>query len=118
MTALLLVAGGLGALGRVEVAWLLERRGLGPRATTVVNLVGALAAGIALATTDTAVGTGRILTVGFLGGFTTFSTWMLEATTEDRPAWTTTLLVPRPWRRSRSSSFAGSCEPDRVSQIV
>ena len=68
------LAGSLGALARWRVALLLA-----PRGTLAVNLTGAFVAG---AVTGAGVGTTALLIVGtgFLGGYTTFSTWMVERT--------------------------------------
>ena len=89
------LAGGLGALARFELGGVVLRRtGSGrPWGTVVVNLVGSLALGVV-------VGLGRrqaispqtleVVATGFLGGFTTFSTWMMETldlVDGDTPAW-------------------------------
>lgn len=78
-TALLVVlAGAVGAVARADVAALGRRRGWPPGlATGLVNVLGAAALGVVVATT-----TGNLRTVlggGLLGAFTTFSTWMVEA---------------------------------------
>jgi CrcB protein len=68
------LAGSLGAVLRWQAA-----RRLAPRGTVFVNLTGAFAAGVV-------AGAGASSTVlliagtGFLGGYTTFSTWMVERT--------------------------------------
>lgn len=73
------LAGGLGAVARLELASLVARtsnHGF-PLGTLAVNTSGAFLTGLA-------VGSGlggsvdRVLVTGFLGGFTTFSTWMIE----------------------------------------
>lgn len=79
------LAGGVGACLRwLVTAWLDQsrRRGTG---TGVVNLLGAFALGVVVALADL----GRIdsswalvLGTGFLGAFTTFSTWMIETLEE------------------------------------
>ena len=85
MTWLLIgVMGALGALARYGVSGIVQRRWKTtfPVGTLVVNLTGALAAGLLLG-----FSTGRSVPdlalvaagVGFLGGYTTFSTWMVEA---------------------------------------
>ena len=68
------VAGSLGAYLRWRAALLLA-----PRGTLAVNLTGAFAAGVL---TGAGVGATALLIVGtgFLGGYTTFSTWMVERT--------------------------------------
>ena len=67
-------AGSLGAYLRWQAA-----RRLAPRGTLFVNLTGAFAAGVVA---GAGVGTTALLIVGtgFLGGYTTFSTWMVERT--------------------------------------
>ena len=68
------VAGSLGALARWRVGlW------LAPRGTLAVNLTGAFVAGVV---TGADVGSTALLIAGtgFLGGYTTFSTWMVERT--------------------------------------
>jgi CrcB protein len=66
--------GSLGAYARWRITL-----ALAPRGTLVVNLAGAFAAGVL-----TGAGAGStallILGTGFLGAFTTFSTWMVERT--------------------------------------
>jgi fluoride exporter len=81
----LAMAGGLGAAARYILdTWVQARAGKDfPWGTTAVNLSGAFLAGIVAGW----VGSGgesdlaAILSVGFLGAFTTFSTWMVEAVT-------------------------------------
>jgi CrcB protein len=63
---LLALAGGLGASARVLVASRLPI----PYGTLAVNLSGAFALGL--------LGNSFILGTGFVGAYTTFSTWMLE----------------------------------------
>jgi CrcB protein len=82
VTALLVAVGGaLGALSRYGVGALLGGRAF-PWATLTVNVIGSLALGYVLggpATRwDPAVAT--TVTVGFLGAFTTFSTFSGETT--------------------------------------
>lgn len=81
MTAMMIaVAGGLGAALRVGVGMAVyrshhERLSLG---TAVVNLSGAFAYGALLGSGVS--GPGTDVTLGFLAGFTTFSTWIIEVT--------------------------------------
>lgn len=80
----LLLAGGLGGLARYEVAGLVHRQtgAARPWGTVTVNLSGALALGLlaGLHTAGTvADGLVTVAGTGFLGGFTTFSTWMVES---------------------------------------
>jgi fluoride exporter len=74
------VAGGLGALGRFVVDGTIAARAGRefPFGTLVVNLTGAFALGILV---GAAVGGDayRLEGTGFLGGYTTFSTWMFES---------------------------------------
>jgi fluoride exporter len=73
----------LGALGAVA-RFLLDgavsaRAGRGfPLGTLVVNLTGAFALGL-LVGLATSADSMRLLGTGFLGGYTTFSTWMFES---------------------------------------
>lgn len=73
------VAGSLGALARYLVTGAIHRivRVDFPSGTAFVNLVGALSIGIVLGSGDPP-STWTVVSLGFLGGFTTFSTWMLE----------------------------------------
>lgn len=73
------LAGGVGALCRYVVTGLVQRWSGSdlPLGTAAVNLAGALALG---ATAGSDLGsTGLALAGGFLAGFTTFSTWMVES---------------------------------------
>ncbi len=78
-----LVAGGLGAVARYEVIGAVQRLVKDPRpwGTFVVNVTGAalggLAAGAVAAGTLTA-SQASIAATGFIGGYSTFSTWMVE----------------------------------------
>ncbi len=70
--------GGLGAVARVWATQTGETRlpGGAPMATALINVGGAAAIGVVVATTgDIGV---LLLGSGLLGGFTTFSTWMVE----------------------------------------
>lgn len=70
---------GAGALARWELGgWLLQRTSpTWPWGTLAVNLVGSFATG-ALAETAVSGRWSTLAGAGFLGGFTTFSTWMVE----------------------------------------
>ena len=74
------IAGGLGAVGRYLVGAAVSLRfgGHFPLGTFVVNISGAFALGLltGMAPSTDAM---RILGLGLLGGYTTFSTWMLES---------------------------------------
>jgi CrcB protein len=74
---LMAVAGGLGALLRFEISSRVSRHGHFPFGTLVVNTTGAIVTGFAAAN-GLAPAVHAILVTGFLGGFTTFSTWMVE----------------------------------------
>jgi len=81
-TVLIGLLGSVGALARFELARTIQRRSLsGERTTMLINIAGALALGLIVGIDrrteiypDLLAG----LTVGFLGGFTTFSTWMID----------------------------------------
>lgn len=72
------VLGGVGATTRVWVTQVGETRirGGAPMATALINIAGAAAIGVVVAIS----GDIGVLVVGggLLGGFTTFSTWMVE----------------------------------------
>jgi len=71
--------GALGALARFRVGVAVSARVPGdfPSGTLVVNLTGAFALGI-LTGVDVSHRVAFILGSGFMGGYTTFSTWMVE----------------------------------------
>lgn len=82
MIALLVaVGGGLGAVARWGIASLIPKAEGGfPVGITIVNTVGSFLLGIvvgSVASSQALVSTEPI-TIGFLGGFTTFSTWMVD----------------------------------------
>ncbi len=72
-------AGSIGALARYILSGTLQRRTGShiPVGTAAVNLIGALALGavVGAASIPSLL---ELAVVGFLGGFTTFSTWMVE----------------------------------------
>jgi fluoride exporter len=81
--AALAVAGAFGAVARYLLDAMVTRRGSGawPRGTALVNVLGSLLLGVLVgvsanralpANLELAVG------AGFLGAFTTFSTWMVQ----------------------------------------
>lgn len=72
-----LLAGGLGAVARFGLSAVVDRR-FGHGGTVVVNVAGSFFAGF-LAGIALAKGVQLIVIGGGLGGFTTFSTWMLDA---------------------------------------
>lgn len=95
---LAVVASGLGALARYGLAGAVQRRTAGtrPRGTAVVNVTGAILLGLltgpyAAGRVDAAVFT--VAGAGFLGGFTTFSTWMVESVRLGEQGAATGLLV-------------------------
>jgi CrcB protein len=83
MTALAMsVAAAAGALARFWLAgWVQRRTGsTRPLGTAAVNLIGAFLAGVvAGAAGHLGTDAARVAGLGFLGSFTTFSTWMVEA---------------------------------------
>lgn len=95
-TALVALAGALGAVSRYAVGTALAGRAF-PWATLTVNVVGSLVLGVVLATAadrwDPAITTA--VAVGFLGAFTTFSTFSVEtvALVRDGRAGTALLYV-------------------------
>lgn len=78
------VGGSFGAVSRLLVGRLLAG-GAFPWATVVVNLAGCFALGLLLGATNDGVPSHRAMRValgtGFLGAFTTFSTFSVEAVT-------------------------------------
>jgi CrcB protein len=86
---LVAVGGGAGAALRWVVTDGFGRsRGGFPIGTTLVNIVGSFALGLIVGydqAVDTVIQTDPI-TIGVLGGFTTFSTWMVDIHASDRPA--------------------------------
>lgn len=89
---------GIGSVGRVWATRVMESRlpGGTPSATALVNVAGALALGaVAGVGGDAAL---LVLGTGLLGGFTTFSTWMVEVDAAARDGGRTQavalLLVP------------------------
>jgi len=84
------LCGGAGAVARFLVDRVVSRRLPGdfPSGIFVVNVSGALLLGLlgGLAVNATAA---RLIGVAFLGGYTTFSTWMLQTAllAEERRAW-------------------------------
>ena len=77
--AIVSIAGSVGALARDALSgWAQERsRSDFPVGTLAVNVAGSFALGITIGagSLDSSL---TMASVGFLGGFTTFSTWMVE----------------------------------------
>jgi CrcB protein len=89
MTSVLLVAlgGGLGAgLRWLAIVAIPSPPGGFPAAITAVNVIGSMALGVvAGAQVDALAGIDvDTVTIGVLGGFTTFSTWMVDIERVDR----------------------------------
>lgn len=79
MTVMILTAtGSVGAVARYFVSGVVQDRSgsLLPVGTAAVNLLGAFVLGLLVGIGDS--GPWWDAAVGFVGGFTTFSTWMLE----------------------------------------
>lgn len=78
-TLLVALAGGAGALARYELGgWIQDRVDRPyPVGTLAVNVTGSLLFGL-FHSSAAASATIRLAGLGFLGGFTTFSTWMVE----------------------------------------
>ncbi len=77
---LVVLAGGLGAVVRWGVAHTIpDLHGL-PVSTALVNVVGAFLLGLVVGSeATTIIGLDReVVTLGLLGGLTTFSTWMVD----------------------------------------
>ncbi len=77
------IGGALGAVSRYALTnWISDRFGPGPLGIFIVNVSGAFLIGFVMALTDerltVSADTRRFLTVGILGGYTTFSTWMFD----------------------------------------
>lgn len=78
------VGSGLGALARYAIAGAVQRQipGSRPTGTAVVNVVGALVLGLVTGlylSGRFSLDVVTIIGAGFCGGFTTFSTWMVES---------------------------------------
>jgi len=73
------IAGGFGALARYGMIGLVQRRVRDPRTwgTFVVNVSGAALLGLVVGSAPDAWWVLPV-SAGFLGGYTTFSTWMIE----------------------------------------
>ncbi len=86
-------AGGVGAGLRVAGTRLLETRlpGGAATATSIVNVVGAGALGLVVATGS--ANAALVLGAGLLGGLTTFSTWMVQVDRAPRFGAVMVLLV-------------------------
>lgn len=72
--------GGLGAVGRVVLDGFVARvhRGVTPLGILIVNLTGSMSLGL-LTGIGTTNDTATLLGTGLLGGFTTFSTWVVDS---------------------------------------
>lgn len=75
-TAVAIVAGAVGAVARYLIGAAAQRRWPErPVGTGIVNVVGAGALGLLIGADPATL---RIVGAGFLGGFTTYSTWMVD----------------------------------------
>lgn len=79
-------AAACGAIARLGLTAAIERRFDGdiPWGTATVNLVAAFVLGL-VAGTDLEPDTVRLLATGFVGSFSTFSTWMVEGVMMVKP---------------------------------
>jgi CrcB protein len=79
MILLATFAGAVGALSRYLFSGFVQERLDSdlPLGTLAVNLSGAFLVGMVVGI-DNLQSTGTLMVAGFLGGFTTFSTWMIE----------------------------------------
>lgn len=77
--AVIAIAGSLGAVARYLLSGWVQTRSASdfPAGTLAVNVVGSFALGL-VAGAGSLDSTLTVFFVGFLGGFTTFSTWMVE----------------------------------------
>jgi CrcB protein len=78
---LVAVGGGLGAVARWGIAtWIPKADGGFPVGITIVNVVGSFLLGLVVGfvSVSQSLTATEPLTVGVLGGFTTFSTWMVD----------------------------------------
>jgi CrcB protein len=80
MILLATVAGAVGALSRYLLSGFVQERVDSdfPIGTLAVNLTGAFLLGLVVGV-DQLESVATLAVAGFLGGFTTFSTWMIEA---------------------------------------
>ncbi len=80
MILLVTIAGALGAVARYLLAGFVQQRVDNdfPLGTLAVNLSGAFLIG-SVAGIDDLQTSATLVAAGFLGGFTTFSTWMIES---------------------------------------
>ena len=78
---LAIAAGGVGALARyVATGWIQRRLDTTlPWGTAVINFTGAAVLGLLVGLGGLSEPANRIVALGFLGGYTTFSTWMVES---------------------------------------
>lgn len=94
---LIALGGGFGAVARWAVAsWFPKTEHGFPVGITIVNMVGSFLLGLVVgfvATNNAGIAT-EPLTIGFLGGFTTFSTWMvdIDEAPDRRMRWTVALV--------------------------
>jgi fluoride exporter len=91
-TKLLLIAaaGGIGTLCRYGLGGLVQEGKMFPWGTVSVNLLGCLAFGLIFSALDRRLMLGGdvqiVILLGFMGGFTTFSTYMYELAEQLRDA--------------------------------
>ena len=87
---LIALAGGVGTLARYGLGGLVQEGKMFPWGTVAVNLLGCLAFGLIYSALDRRMMLGGdikiFLLIGFMGGFTTFSTYMFELAEQLRDA--------------------------------
>ena len=74
------LAGGAGAVVRVVISGWVSVRWAAPWGTVIANTVGTVALAVMVAT-DVSADVALVAGGGFLGGLTTFSTWMIDGVT-------------------------------------
>lgn len=92
---LIALGGGIGAGLRFAARDLILPSHRFPIGITVVNVAGSFVLGIVVGADPAAIGAFdvELVTLGLLGGFTTFSTWMVDIDTAETTPWKGAVLV-------------------------